>query len=66
MSSRNKMMPKEINRHRIGRYRDDWKLIDFCTVCGAEELQLLQSECQGAMAMQQPSEKFISGLPDDS
>ena len=59
-------MAKHMNKHIIARYRDGLRLIDFCKVCGAEELQL-HEECKGKaddISTETKPEKFVSGLPD--
>lgn len=58
-------MSQELNRHILGRYRDGLKMVQFCQVCGKEELELYQGECKPLLSTEEKKEKFVSGLPDN-
>lgn len=44
--------------HRISSYKDGWRKIDFCTICGAEGEELLV-ECVGIENKLKEREKDI-------
>lgn len=53
-------------KHRTNAYKDGYKWIMYCIVCGQEEDEMT-TECNGynnPLATKKFQEKFFSGLPN--